>query len=217
MRKSHIIILAIISFSFIIAISLYQIPCYPEKVASHWNIKGEVDGYLPKTWGLFLMPIISLVLFFLFLLLPQIDPLKENYKNFRKYYEGFMVLLTVFFFYIYSLIILWNIGVRFNMAKAMVPAMSILFFYIGILVENAKRNWFVGIRTPWTLSSDFVWDKTHKLGGKLFKVCSGIALLGLFLSSYAFWLAILPVMASSLFLLFYSWLVFHRQENQRLH
>ncbi len=217
MRKSEIIILAIICFSLIIALSLYQTPCFPEKVVSHWNIKGEVDGYLPKFWGLFLMPIISLAVFLFFLLLPKIDPLKENYKNFRKYYEGFMILLTVFFFYIYCLTILWNIGVRFNMARVMVPAISIFFFYIGILVENAKRNWFVGIRTPWTLSSDSVWDKTHKLGGKLFKVCSGIALLGLFLGSYAFWLAILPVMASSLFLLFYSWLVFHRQENQRLY
>ena len=200
--------LGIIVFSFILALGFYQSACFPQKMASHWNIQGEVDGYLPKFWGLFLMPVISLILFFLFLLVPKIDPLKENYKNFRKYYEGFMILLTVFFFYIYSLTILWNIGVRFNMTKAMVPAMSVFFFYIGILVENAKRNWFVGIRTPWTLSFDSVWDKTHKLGGKLFKAASILGLLGLFFPDYAFFFMIFSVVAVSLYLIIYSYLVF---------
>ena len=126
MRKSEIIILTIICFSLIIALSLYQTPCFPEKVASHWNIKGKVDGYLPKAWGLFLMPVLFINLFGLFVFLPKIDPLKENYENFRKYYQGFLILLTVFFFYLYSLTILWNIGVRFNMARVMVPAILII-------------------------------------------------------------------------------------------
>ena len=126
MRKSEIIILAIISFSFIIALSLYQTPCFPEKVASHWNIKGEVDGYLPKAWGLFLMPVLSLILFGLFVFLPKIDPLKENYQHFRKYYDGFIVLLTIFLFSLFLLTVLWNIGFRFNMARVMVPAILII-------------------------------------------------------------------------------------------
>jgi len=87
----------------------------PDEMASHWNFKGEVDDYLPKFWGLFLMPIISLGLFLLFLLIPKIDPLKANIEKFRKYFDGFMVLMMVFLFYIYLLSIIWNLGKRFDM------------------------------------------------------------------------------------------------------
>jgi len=183
MRKSSVIILLIILASFIAAIYLY--PQMPDEMASHWNFKGEVDDYLPKFWGLFLMPIISLGLFLLFLLIPKIDPLKANIEKFRKYFDGFIVLIIVFLFYIYFLSIAWNLGKRFDMGQMMVPALGILFYYCGILVENAKRNWFIGIRTPWTLSNEKVWERTHKIGGKLFKISGVIAFLGIVLPKYA--------------------------------
>ena len=66
------------------------------------------------------------------------------------------------------------------MTKFIIPAFAVLLFYIGILIKHAKRNWFIGIRTPWTLSSDKVWDKTHALGGKLFQVSAVITLGGIF-------------------------------------
>jgi len=66
------------------------------------------------------------------------------------------------------------------MGQMMVPALGILFYYCGILIENAKRNWFIGIRTPWTLSNEKVWERTHKIGGKLFKIAGLIAFLWYF-------------------------------------
>jgi uncharacterized membrane protein len=160
MEKSRIIIIGIIILSFLAGVYFY--PQMPEVVASHWNAQGEVDGYMPKSWGLFLMPLLLVGLFLLFLLIPKIDPLKENIKKFRRYFDGFTALLILFLFYVYLLTIFWNIGSRFNMGQLMIPALGILFYYCGILVENAKRNWFIGIRTPWTLSSETVWDKTHR-------------------------------------------------------
>ena len=173
MRRSKIIILGIIILSF--AVGIYFYPQMPDKMASHWNIQGEVDAYISRFWGLFLIPIISIGLLALFVLIPKIDPLKENIKRFRKHFDGFIVLIMIFLFYIYLLTVLWNIGIRFNMAQLMIPALGILFYYCGILVENAKRNWFIGIRTPWTLSNEKVWDKTNRIGGKLFKVTGIIA------------------------------------------
>ena len=111
LRKSEIISLVIVIISLIIGIYFY--PLMPEKVASHWNAEGEVDGYMPKFWGLFLMPIISAVLLFLFIIIPKIDPLKHNIEKFRKYFDGFIVLMMVFLFYLYILTILWNMGIRF--------------------------------------------------------------------------------------------------------
>lgn len=208
MKKINILALVIIIISFVIGIYFYS--QMPETVASHWNERGEVNGYMPKFWGLFLMPIISIVLFFLFLLIPKIDPLKENINKFRKYFDKFILLIIVFLFYIYLLTIFWNLGGIFNMALFMTPPMGVLFYYAGVLIENAKRNWFIGIRTPWTLSSDNVWDKTHKLGGKLFKIGGIITVLGAFFPKYSFYF-IFPIFLISIYLVVYSYLE-HKKE-----
>ncbi len=186
----------------------------PEKIASHWNAQGQVNGYMSKFWGLFLMPFISAGLLLLFILIPRIDPLKQNIVKFRKYFNRFIVLIFLFLFYLYILTILWNLNIRFNMIQVLVPAFALLFFYSGILIENAKRNWFIGIRTPWTLSNEKVWDKTHRIGGKLFKICAIISLLGILFQKYAIWLLLLPVIFVTIYLFTYSYLEYHKTVNK---
>jgi len=183
----------------------------PEKMASHWNVQGEIDGYTSKWWGLFLMPIISLGMFLFFILIPKIDPLKENIKKFRKYFDGFMVLIIFFLFYIYLLSVFWNLGLRFDMSRFMMPALGLLFYYCGILVKNAKRNWFIGIRTPWTLSNDKVWEKTHKMGGKLFKVAGLLVLVGIFFPKCALFFVLIPIFLIVIYLIVYSYLEYQKE------
>ena len=209
MRKSAIIILGIILLSFLIGIYLY--PKMPEKMASHWNAQGQVDGYVSKFWGLFLMPFISLALFLLFILIPKIDPLKANIEKFRKYFDGFIIFTILFLFYLFTLTIFWNFGVKFSMNQVLPPAFGILFFYCGILIEKAKRNWFIGIRTPWTLSNDKVWERTHKIGGKLFKVVGIIAFLGIIFPNYALFLILFPVIAVSIYTVVYSYFEYRKE------
>ncbi len=209
MRKSELIIVGIILLSF--AVGIYYYPQMPEKVASHWNAHGQVNGYMSKFWGLFLMPIISVGLLLLFILIPRIDPLKSNIQLFRKYYDGFVVLIIVFLFYLYLLTIFYNSGYTFNMITFLSPAFAILFYYTGILIENAKRNWFIGIRTPWTLSSDKVWDKTHKIGGKLFKIAGILALLAIFFERYAILIIVVPVIIVSIYTVVYSYFEYQKE------
>lgn len=211
MSRSDAIIIAIVLLSF--AVGAYYYPSMPERMASHWNAAGEVDGYMSKFWGVFFMPVLSAGLFLLFLAVPKIDPMKANIEKFRKYYGGFVVLIIAFLFYIYLLTVYWNLGARLNMALAVLPATGVLFYYAGILIEHAKRNWFIGIRTPWTLSSDSVWDKTHKLGGKLFKIAGVLALLGIFFGKYAMWLVLAPVLLFSAYLFVYSYLEWKKEQN----
>jgi uncharacterized membrane protein len=208
MKTNNLVAISIILISFIVGIYLY--PMMPEVMASHWNFKGEVDDYMSKFWGLFLMPIMSLGMFLIFSLIPKMDPMKENIEKFKKYFDDFIVVLFLFLFYIYLLTIFWNLGLEFNMSKFLVPLMGILFFYCGNLIENAKRNWFIGIRTPWTLSNDQVWDKTHKRGGKLFKVCGIITFLSILLPDYAIFFTIIPIIFSSIYLFAYSYLEFQK-------
>lgn len=212
MRKSEIIILGIVLLSFVAGVYFYS--QMPERMASHWNAQGKVDGYMPKFLGLFLMPVISFVILLLFIIIPRIDPLKANVEKFRKYFDWFVILLAVFLFYLYILTIFWNLGFRFDLIRFLAPAFGLLFYYAGILTGNARRNWFIGIRTPWTLSSDEVWDKTHKIGAKLFKTSGSLAFLGILFPSLAIYLVIIPAVFSALFLIIYSYVEYRKQNTQ---
>lgn len=173
-------------------------------IASHWGISGQADGYSSKL-SLFLMPGISVVMLILFLVLPKMDPYKKNFKEFEKYFNTFINVIFIFFFYIYLLTLVWNLGNHFNMTQFMMPAISILFYYAGVLISHAKRNWFVGIRTPWTLTNQTVWNKTHKIGAKLFKGIAVINLLILVIPNYALYILMIPIFSVVIFLFLYSY------------
>ncbi len=211
MKNQKTILWGIVGILFIIGTFIY--PLMPEQMASHWNSNGEVDGYMSKFWGVFLTPFMSLGLIIIFLLIPKIDPLKANIEKFRKYYDEFVVLILLFLSYVYFLTIFWNLGYRFNMTIMIFLMIAPLFYYSGILIENAKRNWFIGIRTPWTLSSEKVWNKTHKLGGKLFKLSGALVLLGILFEKYAIIFVILPIILSSVYLFVYSYFEYQKENK----
>jgi uncharacterized membrane protein len=204
-----IIIVTIIILSFVIAGCFY--PSMPERMASHWSVRGDVDVYMPKFWGLFLMPFISLGLSTLFLVIPKIDPLRANIEKFSSYYYGFVILLLIFLFYVYLLTLLWNLGLRFNLTQVLAPAFGVLLYFYSALIRKVKRNWFIGIRTPWTLGNEKVWDKTHLIGGRLFKVAGLVTLLGIFFQSYAIFFLLIPVILVSLITMVYSYFEYKRE------
>lgn len=194
-----------------LAITILSYPALPEMIPSHWNMAGEVDGYLPKIWGVLIIPLLMVPLTALFFLLPRIDPLKENYRKFRPYYDGFILVFLVFFLLVQVQIILWGLGYQISPNLLIPPLTGALFIYIGFLVEHAEQNWFVGIRTPWTLSSERVWKKTHALGGTLFKIAGVIAIAGVFFGDYAFWFVLVPVLAIAVFTVAYSYYEYQKE------
>ena len=184
----------------------------PEQVASHWGANDQVNGTMSRFWGVFLMPLITVVMLVLFLFLPGIDPMKANIQQFRETFNTFITLMIAFMIYIHGLTLAWNLGyTNFRMSSAMLPAMGLLFIFSGVLISKAKRNFFIGIRTPWTLSSDFVWNETHRLGGKLFIGAGAFALLGGLFPNYAVWFILIPVLGASLFSVLYSYFLYRKE------
>lgn len=210
-KTTSILVLTLIAIAVIAGVLLWN--QLPEQMASHWNTNDEVDGYISKFWGVFLMPLITLGMFGLFIALPNMDPLKANIASFRGAFNLFIVLITVFMLYIHGLTLAWSLGYQsFKMSTAMLPFMGLLFMFIGYLLRQAKRNFFIGIRTPWTLSSDTVWDKTHQLGSVLFMVSGALAFFGSFFGGMAaFWLLFIPLMGSTLFLVIYSYILYRNE------
>ncbi len=211
-RIATIIILAMIALAFIVGLLLY--PQMPDPMPSHWNIAGEVDGYMPRFWGLFLLPLVLVGIFLLYLAIPRIDPLKANIAAFIREYNLMMALLSGFMLYVYILTILWALGFEFNMNLMILPAMGVLFIAIGNLMGNARRNYFVGIRTPWTLSSDTVWAKTHRLGKWTFIAAGAISIFSAFLGEMGFWLFLGATLLAAFVPVLYSYFLWKNEQPQ---
>lgn len=203
--------LGIVAAAFIISALL--LPFLPQEMASHWNAQGEADGFMPKEWGAFLVPLVMLGLVGLFWLLPRIDPLRRNVETFKREFHLFILLLLLFFLYVHALTLAWNLGFRFDMTVLFLPGLGVLFFFLGGLLRKAKRNWFIGIRTPWTLSSDWVWEKTHARGADLFRVLGIIMVLAAFSGEWAMWIALVPVLVVVIYLVIYSYLAYQAEKG----
>ena len=210
-RITLIVSLVLIAAATLVGILLWN--QLPEQMASHWDVNDQVNGYMPKFWGLFLMPLVTLGMLALFLIIPEIDPLKANITQFREVFNLFIALIIGFMIYVHGLTLAWSLGYHnFKMSMAMLPFMGLLFIAIGFMLRKAKRNFFIGIRTPWTLSSDRVWDETHRLGATLFMVSGALAVVGGFFGGMvAFWMLFVPLIGSTLFLLVYSYVLYRRE------
>jgi len=206
-------ILGSITATLLLTIAVY--PSLPPAVASHWNAAGMADGSMDKLPGLAIVPLIMVACTALFFVLPGIDPLRKNYEKFRNYYEGFVLVFVLYLLAIQLLIILWNAGHPVDMNIAFAVLFSVLFIYIGFLVEHAEPNWFVGIRTPWTMTSATVWKKTHETGGKLFKIAGVVSLLGVFAGPYTFAFILVPAIAVAVFTVVYSYVAYRNEMKDR--
>lgn len=182
----------------------------PQTLATHWNASGEAKGTADKSWGVFLVPLIAAFLSLLLFALPSIDPLDKGYKDFRKEYDWLIVLLAAFFSLLQVMIVVWNLGVHFNFSRFIAPLVGLLFYFLGVLMPGFKRNWFAGIRTPWTLSSDAVWKKTHDLAGTVFQLAGILACFGAVLPRYSLYFLFVPSILGAAWVTLYSYLVYRK-------
>ena len=209
MNIAQKISIAIVALSFLAGIYFY--PMLPATVATHWDAAGNANGHMGRAFGAFFMPVLVLVLLGLFIALPYLDPLKKNYESFRAEYETFVAMLIGFMAYVYALMLASNLGYSFSFIQFLAPAFAALFYYVGVMMEKAKRNWFVGIRTPWTLSSERVWDKTHKIAGSMFKAAGIVALIGIAFPAVGLAASIGVLLATAIVSVVYSYVEYRKE------
>lgn len=190
--------------------ALYFFPRMPAMIASHWNAYGAVDGYIPRFWGMAFIPVLSFILLALSRALPALEPFKKNLAEFRVHFDRFIVLLLLFFYYVLILMIMWNLGAKFYLHRALIPALAVVIYYSGVVMGKSKRNWFIGIRTPWTLGNDIVWEKTHKLGGILFRLAAAVMLSCMLAKKLSVWLVVMPIVLAAFISMVYSYLEYTR-------
>lgn len=194
-------------------VSFLAAPSLPAQLVTNWNAAGEPNGSMPKLLAIWLFPVLTAGILLMFALIPRIDPLRENIARFRPYYDWFVVVFTAYMFLVHTGIIAFNLGYEFDFTLLVVGAVAVLLYYVGVLLGHAERNWFVGIRTPWTLSSDEVWDRTHALGGRLFKLAALVSLVGLLVGDYAVYFLVVPVLLTAGVTVAYSYYLYERIER----
>lgn len=171
-----IIQIAVLLTSIVLSIYFYQ--HFPARVPTHWNVSGEVDSYGSRAFGAFIFPAILVAIYFLFGLLPKIDPRKERYAEFTKVYSIFKTAFMLVFLGIYIITGLNSLGQPVSVSFWVPLSIGLLFVVIGNYFGKIRSNYFVGIKVPWTLNNEEVWNKTHRLGGKMF-ILGGLMMMAM--------------------------------------
>lgn len=180
----------------------------PDRIPVHWNVAGQVDRYGEKAEGLLAIPLLTVALYVLLLVLPRIDPGRANYPRFAGAYNVIRIGLVAVMAGVYGVVHLWIRGVPVDVSTVVPLLVGALFVVLGDLMGKIRPNWFVGIRTPWTLSSKSSWTKTHRLGGWVF-IALGIGIIATGILRNAWWFGVVMGGAGVLlvWMVVYSYLV----------
>jgi uncharacterized membrane protein len=174
--RADIISLVFIATAFIVAAVLY--PSLPEQIPTHWNAQGQVDGYMNKTIGVTIMPAMALFTFLIMKVIPAISPKGFRTDKFSDVMGVLQVTLVGFMSVVAVLVLLEARGLNVRINEVITAGVGLLFVVIGNTLGKVTKNFFIGIRTPWTLASDEVWKRTHRVGGRLFMLSGVIIWIG---------------------------------------
>lgn len=183
----------------------------PDQVITHWNFAGQPDGWSSKEFTTWFFPGLMIIMLLLFYWLPKLDPRKENYKKFSDVYYLFIFVILLFIALLYFITNLVNLGVNIDISQSVVSLVGLLFIIIGSILDKVKSNWFIGIRTPWTLSSEEVWKQTHIFARKVFMIAGLVMILSQFLNEILRWQVFWVVIIFLLTPIIYSYFLYKKQ------
>lgn len=188
----------------------------PDQVASHFNEKGEPDDTQDKASFLIVTGLMNLLIPLFLLGLSKIDPKKENYIKFAPAMRTIAVATTMLLSGSLTMVVFYNLGYEFpfQMERVVMAALGLLFLWIGNVTGQIRPNYMVGIRTPWTMASEEVWRRTHRMGGPVMMI-GGLVLIVLALLTDVTLLAVLPVViGSALIPTVYSYVIYRNLQRQ---
>ena len=188
-------------------------PQLPDTVPIHWNAHGQANGWGPR-WSLFLWgPGIMAAIVLLFAALPWLSPRKFEVDSFRSTYLYIMIVLVSMLAYIHMLALAAGLGVAIDVGRAAIGGVCLFIALLGNVLGKVRRNFYIGIRTPWTIADERVWNKTHRLAAKTCFACGLIGLMAVILRA-PFWLPLAMVIAGAMIPAICS-LVFYKQLERR--
>lgn len=197
-----------------ISLSLWSYNLLPDQVITHWNFAGEADGWGSRQFHAILFPSMLAAIYLMFNFLPKIDPRSDRYAEFSGVYlimRNFIMLIMMIIFAAATFV---NLGYQLNIGGIVAGAVGLLIIVIGNYFGKLKRNYFVGIKTPWTLASENVWNKTHRLGSRLFIVWGALLVTSPWLPApIAFLILFGGIIAMLAWLSIYSYVLYRNEKK----
>jgi len=184
----------------------------PDRVPVHWNVESQPDRYGSPLAAALLLPAVSSLTLLLLAFLPRLDPRRENYPKFRGAYQALTTGVAAFMLLIHAGIGAQTLGARIDFGRLIPVAVGIAFAGVGLVLPRLQPNWFAGIRTPWTLEDDRVWEATHRFGGRLFVAAGAVATVaGLLAPTRSLpWVLMVPLLVATLGSVGYSYVAWRR-------
>ena len=170
MNIKPILIANSLLIALMLALSAWTWQIIPEgaQVPVHWNLEGVADRFGSKGEALLLMPVFAVILTIVMVLLPRLEPRRRNLESSSKLWNAGAIGAVALLAYVHALLLVAATGRQIEIFDYLLPAISALFIVLGNYMSKTRSNWFAGVRTPWTMSSDYSWSKTHQLASKLF-------------------------------------------------
>lgn len=207
----------VLPFALIVAafaFSLAVLSRLPDQIPTHWNWQGKADGYSNKLPGAFIGPVLALVFFGLLRVLPRIDPRRANYAKFAETYDLVVCVVVGAIVVLHSIALAAALGWPISISRLVPLAVAALVILLGNVLPRVRSNWWFGIRTPWTLSSDTVWAKTHRVGGYLLTGAGLVMVIAAFLpGSLPGKLTIGALVVAALGSVVYSYLAWRKEQS----
>lgn len=208
--KSETPPLLLVAASWLMAL-LYW-PSLPDPMPTHWAISGKPDAFMPRQWGAFVGPLMVTGIYALLTALPYMDPRSRNWQSNLRFYpvlKNSLLVLLSFITYL-ALSTAQNPDQELR-SDHLVVAMGLLFVVLGNYLPKVRSNFFLGIRTPWTLSNDEVWYRTHRLAGPMM-VVAGLAIVAAawLPPTWRFGVVIAAALLFSIVPVGYSWVLYRK-------
>lgn len=204
----------IIIISAAIGLSFWTYPQLPDQIVSHWDFNGQANGWARREFHTIFFPTLLIIIYTLFNILPKFDPNNERYKEFSGTYLAIRNLILSAIFIIFIAATFSNLGYNINIGAIVTSTVGLLMIGLGNYFKKIKRNWFIGIRTPWTISSETVWDQTHILGGRLFIIWGLSLILASWLTPTITTLALLGGIIIVFWIVIYSYILYKKEKQQ---
>jgi len=214
MKLSRSLWVSIAFVAVAVGVALWLYPRLPLQTPSHWNLQGQVNGHLPRFWAAAMPALVIASLAALTVLLPAISPRRFEIGSFAPVFALLMLTIQAFMLVVGVSMLLAGAGYAVPMPRIAMLSVGALMMVLGNYMGKLRKNFFIGIRTPWTLSSDAVWERTHRLGGWLFLAAGLLVVLVVALGGPR-WLPIVLILVAALVPALYSLLIYRRQEGKR--
>ncbi|MGD8189475.1 SdpI family protein [Brevibacillus ginsengisoli] len=206
-KDTLIIIIALVPV--VIGAAMYN--QLPEQMSSHFDMNGNANGFMSKPTFFIFMTLLNVFLVLLLKVAPKLDPKRANYEKFLDVYTLLRFVIVIFLSGIFVMVLLENLGYGVSIRTGTFLSLGGLWIVMGNYLGRIRHNYMLGIRTPWTLASEEVWRKTHRMAGPVWVICGIVMIFGSFFSGASFsYLFLITIGISVVLPLIYSYLGFKK-------